>query len=58
MLKKMTDRLTHKKEKDDQLRTLNPLFDSLIFKMMKLENAVIKTTNIPLGVSVFTVAKK
>ena len=58
MLKKMTDRLTHKKEKDDQLRTLNPPLDSLVFKMLKLENAVIKNVNIPLGVSVFAVAKK
>jgi len=45
-------------QKNDQLRTLSPLFDNLIFKILKLENWMLKKINFPFGVSVFAVVRK
>lgn len=55
---RITQKIFKKKQESDQLLSLNPLIDFLIFKILKLENLVLKKINLPIGVSVFSIAKK
>lgn len=58
MVQKAIKSLFGKKQKNDQLHSLNPIFDSLIFKLLKLENLILKKIDLPLGVSTFCISKK
>ena len=58
LIKIINHYLSKGKNKSDQLFEVNPMLNKFLTLVLKLENLLIEKINLPIGISVFVVARK